>query len=149
MHHIQIPHLLARHLVLGCPLGTRAIHLPSPSVTSTHTPPEPKPHIQCRTWLPARRPSCAQVLSRNEGVRLPAEALYVIRYHSLYPWHDRTRLPFDPTPSPRPLVMQRPHTFERWAQQNRHQNPNRTRTGALTVTLTLTPSLTPNPNPQP
>jgi len=30
-----------------------------------------------------------QVLSRNEGVRLPAEALYVIRYHSLYPWHDQ------------------------------------------------------------
>jgi len=29
-----------------------------------------------------------QVLAQNEGVRLPREALYVIRYHSLYPWHD-------------------------------------------------------------
>ena len=30
-----------------------------------------------------------QVLLQNEGVKLPKEALYVIRYHSLYPWHDR------------------------------------------------------------
>lgn len=28
-----------------------------------------------------------QVLSNNENVKLPPEALYVIRYHSLYPWH--------------------------------------------------------------
>ena len=30
-----------------------------------------------------------QVLRQNEGVKLPEEALYVIRYHSLYPWHDQ------------------------------------------------------------
>jgi len=30
-----------------------------------------------------------QVLAQNEGVKLPAEALYVVRYHSLYPWHDQ------------------------------------------------------------
>lgn len=30
-----------------------------------------------------------QVLKQNEGVKLPEEALYIIRYHSLYPWHDR------------------------------------------------------------
>jgi len=30
-----------------------------------------------------------EVLINNEGVLLPAEALYVIRYHSLYPWHDK------------------------------------------------------------
>jgi len=30
-----------------------------------------------------------QVLLQNEGVKLPKEALYVIRYHSLYPWHDK------------------------------------------------------------
>jgi len=29
------------------------------------------------------------VLRNNEGVTLPDEALYVIRYHSLYPWHDQ------------------------------------------------------------
>ena len=29
-----------------------------------------------------------QVLAQNEGVKLPKEALYVVRYHSLYPWHD-------------------------------------------------------------
>jgi len=28
-----------------------------------------------------------QVLVQNEGVKLPAEALYVVRFHSLYPWH--------------------------------------------------------------
>jgi len=28
-----------------------------------------------------------QVLARNEGVKLPKEALYCIRYHSMYPWH--------------------------------------------------------------
>ena len=30
-----------------------------------------------------------QVLKQNEGVKLPDEALYIIRYHSLYPWHDQ------------------------------------------------------------
>jgi len=30
-----------------------------------------------------------QVLKQNEGVKLPAEALYIIRYHSLYPWHEQ------------------------------------------------------------
>jgi len=30
-----------------------------------------------------------QVLSQNEGVTLPEEALYIIRYHSLYPWHQQ------------------------------------------------------------
>jgi len=30
-----------------------------------------------------------QVLLQNEGVNLPKEALYVVRYHSLYPWHDK------------------------------------------------------------
>lgn len=29
-----------------------------------------------------------EVLRQNDGVKLPEEALYVIRYHSLYPWHD-------------------------------------------------------------
>ena len=29
-----------------------------------------------------------QVLAQNDGVRLPREALHVVRYHSLYPWHD-------------------------------------------------------------
>lgn len=29
-----------------------------------------------------------EVLRQTEGVTLPREALYVIRYHSLYPWHD-------------------------------------------------------------
>ena len=29
-----------------------------------------------------------EVLRQSEGVKLPKEALYVIRYHSLYPWHD-------------------------------------------------------------
>ena len=29
-----------------------------------------------------------QVLKQNEGVTLPDAALYIIRYHSLYPWHD-------------------------------------------------------------
>ncbi|KAL1514982.1 hypothetical protein AB1Y20_004057 [Prymnesium parvum] len=28
-----------------------------------------------------------EVLRQNPGVKLPEEALYVIRYHSLYPWH--------------------------------------------------------------
>ena len=28
-----------------------------------------------------------QVLSQNKGVTLPPEALYIIRYHSLYAWH--------------------------------------------------------------
>lgn len=28
-----------------------------------------------------------QVLHKNKGVKLPPEALYIIRYHSLYPWH--------------------------------------------------------------
>jgi len=28
-----------------------------------------------------------QVLVKNKGVKLPPEALYIIRYHSLYPWH--------------------------------------------------------------
>jgi len=28
-----------------------------------------------------------QVLAQNDGVLLPSEALYIIRYHSLYPWH--------------------------------------------------------------
>jgi hypothetical protein len=27
-------------------------------------------------------------LRQNEGVTLPPEALYIIRHHSLYPWHD-------------------------------------------------------------
>jgi len=30
-----------------------------------------------------------EVLLQNEGVTLPFEALYIIRYHSLYPWHDQ------------------------------------------------------------
>jgi inositol oxygenase len=30
-----------------------------------------------------------QVLRQNAGVKLPDEALYIIRYHSLYPWHDQ------------------------------------------------------------
>lgn len=30
-----------------------------------------------------------EVLRQNPGVTLPKEALYIIRYHSLYPWHDR------------------------------------------------------------
>jgi inositol oxygenase len=29
-----------------------------------------------------------EVLRQNEGVSLPPEALYIVRYHSLYPWHD-------------------------------------------------------------
>eukprot|EP00320_Phaeocystis_rex_P006331 CAMPEP_0119056818 /NCGR_PEP_ID=MMETSP1178-20130426/1384_1 /TAXON_ID=33656 /ORGANISM="unid sp, Strain CCMP2000" /LENGTH=830 /DNA_ID=CAMNT_0007037587 /DNA_START=62 /DNA_END=2554 /DNA_ORIENTATION=- len=29
-----------------------------------------------------------QVLVQNEGVKLPPEALSVVRYHSLYPWHE-------------------------------------------------------------
>jgi len=29
-----------------------------------------------------------EVLRQNEGVSLPREALYIIRYHSLYAWHD-------------------------------------------------------------
>jgi len=29
-----------------------------------------------------------EVLRQNEGVTLPPEALYIIRHHSLYPWHD-------------------------------------------------------------
>ena len=29
-----------------------------------------------------------QVLKGNKGVKLPEEALYIVRYHSLYPWHD-------------------------------------------------------------
>lgn len=28
-----------------------------------------------------------QVLNQNQGVKLPREALYIIRYHSLYAWH--------------------------------------------------------------
>ena len=28
-----------------------------------------------------------EVLRQNEGVRLPPEALYIIRFHSCYPWH--------------------------------------------------------------
>lgn len=30
-----------------------------------------------------------QVLAQNPGVKLPKEALYCVRYHSLYPWHDQ------------------------------------------------------------
>ena len=30
-----------------------------------------------------------QVLAQNDGVKLPREALYVVRYHSLYPWHNK------------------------------------------------------------
>jgi len=30
-----------------------------------------------------------QVLAQTSGVRLPKEALYVVRYHSLYPWHEQ------------------------------------------------------------
>ena len=30
-----------------------------------------------------------QVLIQNEGVTLPLEALYMIRYHSCYPWHQQ------------------------------------------------------------
>jgi len=29
-----------------------------------------------------------EVLRQNDGVKLPPEALYIVRYHSLYPWHD-------------------------------------------------------------
>lgn len=29
-----------------------------------------------------------EVLKQNKGVSLPKEALYIIRYHSLYPWHE-------------------------------------------------------------
>ena len=29
-----------------------------------------------------------EVLRQNPGVKLPEESLYVIRYHSLYPWHE-------------------------------------------------------------
>ena len=29
------------------------------------------------------------MLAQNEGVKLPPEALYIVRYHSLYPWHDQ------------------------------------------------------------
>jgi inositol oxygenase len=29
-----------------------------------------------------------EVLRQSPGVKLPREALYVVRYHSLYPWHD-------------------------------------------------------------
>lgn len=30
-----------------------------------------------------------QVLTQNKGVKLPPEALYIIRYHSLYAWHHK------------------------------------------------------------
>jgi inositol oxygenase len=30
-----------------------------------------------------------QVLAQNAGVSLPKEALYVVRYHSMYPWHEQ------------------------------------------------------------
>lgn len=30
-----------------------------------------------------------QVLAQSEGVTLPKEALSVVRYHSLYPWHEQ------------------------------------------------------------
>eukprot|EP00965_Chrysotila_dentata_P259270 6213499-Pleurochrysis_carterae.AAC.3 len=29
-----------------------------------------------------------EVLRQNPNVKLPKEALYIVRYHSLYPWHD-------------------------------------------------------------
>lgn len=30
-----------------------------------------------------------EVLRQNKGVTLPKEALYIVRYHSLYPWHNK------------------------------------------------------------
>lgn len=29
------------------------------------------------------------MLAQNAGVSLPKEALYVVRYHSMYPWHEQ------------------------------------------------------------
>ena len=40
-----------------------------------------------------------QVLCQNEGVRLPAEALYIIRYHSLYPWRAEAHTRRPPIPA--------------------------------------------------